>query len=42
MIEGMAHDLPPQLWPRITEAVAANAARAADRAAGAEGAIPSA
>ncbi len=43
MIEGMAHDLPPQLWPRITEALAANAARAADRAApSAEGAIPSA
>jgi pimeloyl-ACP methyl ester carboxylesterase len=28
MIEGMGHDLPPQLWPQITEALAANAARA--------------
>jgi pimeloyl-ACP methyl ester carboxylesterase len=28
MIEGMGHDLPPQLWPRITEALAANADRA--------------
>ncbi len=29
MIEGMGHDLPPQLWPQITDALVANAARAA-------------
>lgn len=33
MIEGMGHDLPPALWPRITEALAENAARAPQAAA---------
>lgn len=28
LIEGMGHDLPRELWPRITDAIAANAARA--------------
>lgn len=29
LIPGMGHDLPPQLWPRLVAAIAANAARAA-------------
>lgn len=28
MVEGMGHDLPPQLWPRIVERLADNAGRA--------------
>ena len=28
LVEGMGHDLPVQLWPRITRAIADNAARA--------------
>jgi pimeloyl-ACP methyl ester carboxylesterase len=28
LIDGMGHDLPRELWPRITDAIAANAARA--------------
>jgi pimeloyl-ACP methyl ester carboxylesterase len=32
-IDGMGHDLPPAVWPRVVEAIAGNAARAADRAA---------
>ena len=28
LIEGMGHDLPPQLWPRIVALIASNAARA--------------
>ena len=28
MVEGMGHDLPADLWPRIVDAIAANAARA--------------
>jgi pimeloyl-ACP methyl ester carboxylesterase len=28
LIEGMGHDLPRELWPRITGAIAANADRA--------------
>lgn len=27
MIEGMGHDLPPQLWPRVVDAIVDNAAR---------------
>jgi pimeloyl-ACP methyl ester carboxylesterase len=34
MIEGMGHDLPPQLWPRISEALVANARRGRLPAAG--------
>jgi pimeloyl-ACP methyl ester carboxylesterase len=30
MVEGMGHDLPPELWPRISSAIAENASRAAD------------
>jgi pimeloyl-ACP methyl ester carboxylesterase len=30
-IEGMGHDLPRQIWPRIVDAVAGNAARGADQ-----------
>jgi pimeloyl-ACP methyl ester carboxylesterase len=33
LIEGMGHDLPRELWPRITDAIAANAARAQPEAA---------
>jgi pimeloyl-ACP methyl ester carboxylesterase len=29
LIEGMGHDLPPQLWPRLVDLIAANAERAA-------------
>jgi pimeloyl-ACP methyl ester carboxylesterase len=29
LVEGMGHDLPPQLWPRLVELIAANAERAA-------------
>jgi hypothetical protein len=32
LIEGMGHDLPRELWPRITDAIAANAARAQPQA----------
>jgi pimeloyl-ACP methyl ester carboxylesterase len=32
-IDGMGHDLPPALWPRIVDAIAGNAARAHERAA---------
>jgi pimeloyl-ACP methyl ester carboxylesterase len=32
-IEGMGHDLPRQAWPRIIDAIAENAARAATPAA---------
>jgi hypothetical protein len=28
LVEGMGHDLPVQLWPRITRSIADNAARA--------------
>ena len=31
MIEGMGHDLPPQLWPRLIDAIAAHAAEHAGR-----------
>lgn len=31
MIEGMGHELPRGVWPRVTEAIVANAARAQDR-----------
>jgi hypothetical protein len=29
MIEGMGHDLPPALWPRLTGAIADHASHAA-------------
>ena len=29
-IDGMGHDLPRELWPRIVDAVAGNAARAVE------------
>ena len=29
LIEGMGHDLPPQLWPRLVDLIAANAERGA-------------
>jgi pimeloyl-ACP methyl ester carboxylesterase len=32
VIEGMGHDLPKQAWPRMIDAIAANAERAATRA----------
>jgi pimeloyl-ACP methyl ester carboxylesterase len=32
LIDGMGHDLPRELWPRITDAIAANAARAQPQA----------
>jgi pimeloyl-ACP methyl ester carboxylesterase len=32
MIDGMGHDLPPALWPRIADLLAANAGRAESRA----------
>jgi pimeloyl-ACP methyl ester carboxylesterase len=35
LIEGMGHDLPRELWPRITDAIADNAARARPEAAAA-------
>ncbi len=28
LVEGLGHDLPPGAWPRIIDAIAANAARA--------------
>jgi pimeloyl-ACP methyl ester carboxylesterase len=28
MLEGMGHDLPPELWPEIVDAIAKNAERA--------------
>ena len=28
LIEGMGHDLPVQIWPRVTRSIADNAARA--------------
>lgn len=31
VVEGMGHDLPREVWPRIAEAIAANAARTHDR-----------
>jgi pimeloyl-ACP methyl ester carboxylesterase len=31
MIEGMGHELPPGVWPRVVDAVAANASRGARR-----------
>jgi pimeloyl-ACP methyl ester carboxylesterase len=34
VIPGMGHDLPPALWPKIVDAVVANAERASLRAAG--------
>ena len=33
IIEGMGHDLPPQLWPTLVEEIDANAARAGDTVA---------
>ena len=30
IVTGMAHDLPPQVWPQVTEAIAQNAAAAQD------------
>jgi pimeloyl-ACP methyl ester carboxylesterase len=33
MMEGMGHDLPREVWPRIVEAIAQNAARAGEPAA---------
>ena len=32
IIQGMGHDLPRQLWPRIIDAIAENAGRAEERA----------
>ncbi len=34
MVDGMGHDLPPQLWPRISERLVANARRAQPSAEG--------
>lgn len=34
MIEGMGHDLPRVLWPRLIDAIAAHALRADGRANG--------
>ena len=31
LVEGLGHDLPPEAWPRILDAIAANAARAERR-----------
>ncbi|MGE0066734.1 MAG: alpha/beta fold hydrolase, partial [Solirubrobacterales bacterium] len=31
IFEGMGHDLPPALWPEITDEIATNAARAPER-----------
>jgi pimeloyl-ACP methyl ester carboxylesterase len=32
-IDGMGHDMPPAVWPRVVDAIAANAERASERAA---------
>jgi pimeloyl-ACP methyl ester carboxylesterase len=37
LIEGMGHDLPREVWPRIIDGIVANAARAARRAPAAAG-----
>ena len=39
VIEGMGHELPPRLWPRLIDAIAENAARAPREAASASGGV---
>jgi pimeloyl-ACP methyl ester carboxylesterase len=42
LVEGMGHDLPPGVWPRLVEAIVGNARRAEETGPGSQGGAPSA